>query len=67
MRGDGKRAEWRLDDDDNVAQYTDFDQRRYGFIYQRGELCSVLLPAARSAGANGSLRPPAAETDPLGA
>ncbi|NSM55845.1 type IV secretion protein Rhs, partial [Serratia marcescens] len=44
VRGDGKRAEWRLDDDDNVAQYTDFDQRRYGFIYQRGELCSVLLP-----------------------
>ncbi|MBH3211731.1 type IV secretion protein Rhs, partial [Serratia marcescens] len=37
VRGDGKRAEWRLDDDDNVAQYTDFDQRRYGFIYQRGE------------------------------
>lgn len=67
VRGDGKRAEWRLDDDDNVAQYTDFDQRRYGFIYQRGELCSVLLPGGAQRQSEwdpyGRLL---SETDPLG-
>ncbi|WP_261154459.1 PAAR domain-containing protein, partial [Serratia ficaria] len=66
-REDGKRADWQLDDDDNVAQFTDFDQRRYGFIYQNGELCSVLLPggAQRQSewDAYGRLL---SETDPLG-
>ncbi|WP_261169189.1 PAAR domain-containing protein, partial [Serratia ficaria] len=66
-REDGKRADWQLDDDDNVAQFTDFDQRRYGFIYQNGELYSVLLPggAQRQSewDAYGRLL---SETDPLG-
>ncbi|WP_168403489.1 PAAR domain-containing protein, partial [Erwinia amylovora] len=44
VRDDGMQACWQLDDDDSVAQFTDFDGRRLAFIYARGELCSVLLP-----------------------
>ncbi|UWS32697.1 RHS repeat-associated core domain-containing protein [Erwinia pyrifoliae] len=44
VRDDGMQAWWQLDDDDSVAQFTDFDGRRLAFVYARGELCSVLLP-----------------------
>ncbi|MEB6334755.1 RHS repeat-associated core domain-containing protein [Serratia rhizosphaerae] len=68
VRDDGKQALWQLDDDDNVAQFTDYDGRRYGLIYDaRGELCSVVLPggAQRQSewDAYGRML---SETDPLG-
>ncbi|CCG88191.1 RHS repeat-associated core domain-containing protein [Erwinia piriflorinigrans] len=44
VRDDGMQASWQLDDDDSVAQFTDYDGRRLAFVYARGELCSVLLP-----------------------
>ncbi|STU60034.1 Uncharacterized conserved protein [Klebsiella pneumoniae subsp. ozaenae] len=44
VRDDGRQALWQLDDDDNVAQFTDFDSRKSAFIYERGELCGVVLP-----------------------
>ncbi|CAI0893039.1 RHS repeat-associated core domain-containing protein [Serratia entomophila] len=66
-REDGKRADWQLDDDDNVAQFTDFDRRRYGFIYQSGELCSVLLPGgAQRQSTWDAYGRMLSETDPLG-
>ncbi|WP_172731733.1 RHS repeat-associated core domain-containing protein [Pluralibacter gergoviae] len=67
VRDDGRQAVWQLDDDDNVAQFTDFDGRKTAFIYERGELCGVVLPG-------GGLRQSEwdnygrllSETDPLG-
>ncbi|KEA53435.1 type IV secretion protein Rhs, partial [Mangrovibacter sp. MFB070] len=44
VRDDGKQALWQLDDDDNVARFTDFDGRSLAFLYERGELCGVILP-----------------------
>lgn len=44
VRDDGKQAVWQLDDDDNVAQFTNFDGRSLAFLYERGELCGVILP-----------------------
>ncbi|MGL6019745.1 MAG: RHS repeat-associated core domain-containing protein [Gibbsiella quercinecans] len=44
VRDDGRQAVWLLDDDDNVAQFTDFDESRTAFVYERGELCGVVLP-----------------------
>ncbi|MEX0632460.1 hypothetical protein M8494_11640 [Serratia ureilytica] len=40
-------------------EYTDFDQRRYGFIYQRSETVQRRCPAAQRQSGMGSLRPPA--------
>ncbi|CAX61338.1 RHS/YD repeat-containing protein [Erwinia billingiae Eb661] len=44
VREDGCTAHWVCEDDDSVAAFTDWDGRRYSFIYQKGELCCVLLP-----------------------
>jgi len=67
LRDDGKQAVWQLDDDDNVAQFTDFDGRQYGFIYARGELCSVVLPGgAQRQSEWDSYGRLLSETDPLG-
>ncbi|EFE96277.1 RHS repeat-associated core domain-containing protein [Serratia odorifera] len=67
VREDGKRALWQLDDDDNVAQFTDFDNRQSAFIYTRGELCGVVLPGGAQRQSEwdryGRLL---SETDPLG-
>ncbi|QCT21066.1 type IV secretion protein Rhs [Jejubacter calystegiae] len=43
-REDGARAAWLVDDDDNVACYTDFDGRQTHLLYEQGELNAVLLP-----------------------
>ena len=43
-RDDGTEAHWLLDDDDNVARFTDFDGRQTAFVYQESELCDVILP-----------------------
>ncbi|HAZ77232.1 MAG TPA: type IV secretion protein Rhs, partial [Enterobacteriaceae bacterium] len=44
IRDDGAQAHWLVDDDDNVASYTDFDGRRTAFVYRDGELTDVILP-----------------------
>ncbi len=44
IREDGAQAHWLVDDDDNVARFTDFDGRQTTFIYRDGELCDVILP-----------------------
>lgn len=44
IRDDGVQAYWLIDDDDNVAAFTDFDGRKTAFIYLDGELCDVILP-----------------------
>lgn len=44
IRDDGAQAQWLIDDDDNVAAFTDFDGRKSAFIYRDGELCDVILP-----------------------
>ncbi|NDO83943.1 type IV secretion protein Rhs [Citrobacter sp. NCU1] len=44
IRDDGAQAHWLIDDDDNVARFTDFDGRQTAFIYRDGELCDVVLP-----------------------
>lgn len=44
IRDDGAQAHWLIDDDDNVAAFTDFDGRKSAFIYRDGELCDVILP-----------------------
>ncbi|MDN8598864.1 RHS repeat-associated core domain-containing protein [Citrobacter sp. S2-9] len=44
IRDDGAQAHWLIDDDDNVARFTDFDGRQTTFIYRDGELCDVVLP-----------------------
>lgn len=44
IREDGAQAHWLVDDDDNVAHFTDFDGRQTAFIYRDGELCDVILP-----------------------
>ncbi|MGP3591528.1 PAAR domain-containing protein, partial [Vagococcus sp. WN89Y] len=44
IRDDGAQAHWLVDDDDNVAAFTDFDGRKTAFIYRDGELCDVILP-----------------------
>ena len=44
IRDDGVQAQWLIDDDDNVAAFTDFDGRKSAFIYRDGELCDVILP-----------------------
>ena len=43
-REDGAQACWLIDDDDNVARFTDFDSRQTSFVYRDGELCDVILP-----------------------
>ena len=43
-RDDGARAEWLLDDDDNIAGFTDYDGRQTGMLYGNGELCGLVLP-----------------------
>ncbi|QKJ85622.1 type IV secretion protein Rhs [Paramixta manurensis] len=43
-REDGARAQWLIDDDDNVARFTDYDGHQTSFVYQDGELCHVVLP-----------------------
>jgi RHS repeat-associated protein len=67
VRDDGKQAMWQLDDDNNVAQFTDFDGRKSAFIYERGELCGVVLPGGAQRYSEwdnyGRLL---SETDPLG-
>ncbi|VEI65395.1 RHS repeat-associated core domain-containing protein [Serratia rubidaea] len=67
VRDDGRQALWLLDDDDNVAQFTDFDSRKSAFIYERGELCGVVLPGGAQRQSEwdryGRLL---SETDPLG-
>ncbi|MEL5575198.1 RHS repeat-associated core domain-containing protein [Serratia marcescens] len=67
VRDDGKQALWQLDDSDNVAQFTDFDGRKTAFIYERDELCGVLLPGGAQRQSEwdryGRLL---SETDPLG-
>ncbi|ELY3469268.1 PAAR/RHS domain-containing protein [Cronobacter universalis] len=44
LRDDGTQAHWLVDDDDNVAQFTDFDGRQTTFVYRDGELCDVIFP-----------------------
>ena len=44
IRDDGAQAHWLVDDDDNVAAFTDFDGRETAFIYRDGELCDAVLP-----------------------
>ncbi|WP_312951377.1 RHS repeat-associated core domain-containing protein [Superficieibacter sp.] len=44
IRDDGAEAHWLIDDDDNVARFTDFDGRQTAFVYRNGELCDVILP-----------------------
>ncbi|MBP2195840.1 RHS repeat-associated core domain-containing protein [Pantoea cypripedii] len=44
LRDDGAQAHWLIDDDDNVARFTDFDGRQTTLIYADGELCDVILP-----------------------
>jgi len=44
IRDDGAQAHWLVDDDDNVASYTDFDGRRTAFVHRDGELTDVILP-----------------------
>ncbi len=43
-REDGAQAQWLIDDDDNVARFTDYDGRQTSFVYRDGELCDVILP-----------------------
>ncbi|MGE9553172.1 RHS repeat-associated core domain-containing protein [Erwinia amylovora] len=43
-RDDGAQAHWLIDDDDNVASFTDWDGRQTSFVYRDGELCDVILP-----------------------
>ncbi|URQ59654.1 PAAR domain-containing protein [Pantoea alhagi] len=43
-REDGTQAYWLIDDDDNVARFTDYDGHQTGFVYRDGELCDVILP-----------------------
>ncbi len=43
-RDDGAAAHWLIDDDDNVARFTDFDGRQSTLLYDNGELCDVILP-----------------------
>ena len=43
-REDGAQAHWLVDDDDNVARFTDYDGRQTGFVCRDGELCEVILP-----------------------
>ena len=43
-REDGAQAHWLVDDDDNVARFTDYDGRQTTFVYRDGELCHVILP-----------------------
>ncbi|WP_266154517.1 RHS repeat-associated core domain-containing protein [Enterobacter sp. HSTU-ASh6] len=43
-REDGAQAHWLVDDDDNVARFTDYDGRQTTFVYRDGELCDVILP-----------------------
>lgn len=44
IRDDGAQAHWLVDDDDNVARFTDFDGRQTTFVYLNGELSDVILP-----------------------
>ncbi len=44
MRDDGAQAHWLIDDDDNVARFTDYDGRQTTFVYRDGELSDVILP-----------------------
>lgn len=44
VRDDGAEAYWLIDDDDNVASFTDYDGRQTAFVYRDGELCDVILP-----------------------
>lgn len=44
QRDDGARAEWLLDDDDNIACFTDYDGRQTSMLYKDGELCGLVLP-----------------------
>ncbi|MDJ0042740.1 RHS repeat-associated core domain-containing protein [Pantoea allii] len=43
-REDGAQAHWMVDDDDNVARFTDYDGRQTGFVCRDGELCDIILP-----------------------
>ncbi|ELV2784465.1 PAAR/RHS domain-containing protein [Enterobacter cloacae] len=43
-RDDGAQAHWLIDDDDNVARFTDYDGRQTTFVYRDGELSDVILP-----------------------
>ncbi|WP_034915748.1 RHS repeat-associated core domain-containing protein [Erwinia sp. 9145] len=44
VRDDGAQANWLVEDDDNVARFTDYDGRQTSFVYRDGELCDVILP-----------------------
>ncbi|MCU6201568.1 RHS repeat-associated core domain-containing protein [Enterobacter cloacae] len=44
IREDGAQAHWLVDDDDNVARFTDYDGRQTTFVYRDGELSDVILP-----------------------
>ncbi|WP_368268048.1 RHS repeat-associated core domain-containing protein [Enterobacter cloacae] len=44
IRDDGAQANWLIDDDDNVARFTDYDGRQTTFVYRDGELSDVILP-----------------------
>ncbi|CAH5530168.1 RHS repeat-associated core domain-containing protein [Enterobacter cloacae] len=44
IRDDGAQAHWLIDDDDNVARFTDYDGRQTTFVYRDGELSDVILP-----------------------
>jgi hypothetical protein len=48
VRDDGAQAHWLLDDDNNVARFTDFDDRQFCFVCRDGELCDVILPDGRN-------------------
>lgn len=43
-RDDGTTAHWLIDDDDNIARFTDFDGRQSTLIYDNDELCDIILP-----------------------
>lgn len=43
-RDDGAQAEWLLDDDNNVARFTDYDGSQTSMLYENGELCGVIMP-----------------------
>ncbi|WP_084935436.1 RHS repeat-associated core domain-containing protein [Pantoea rwandensis] len=51
-RDDGAQAHWLIDDDDNVARFTDFDGSQTAFVYRDNELCDVILPGGAMRSSN---------------